>query len=300
MEVFKGSDDKYWRILEKKTCARHGEYVSLMDYWAGTTPEGINAFSAPASLGCPCCTEEETSRALYGQLCIPPRFRGKRIETFETATPDQVKAKEFFSDYARNLDECIRQGRSVIMTGKPGTGKTHLACGLLEAAHKAGKTGLFTSVAKIVRKVRESWRGHGGMTEDEAIQAFVSVDLLVVDEVGVQAGSENEQQILFAVLNGRYEEMRPTIVISNLGLDGVKKYLGERAFDRLRENGGRALQFNWESKRSTVSTAPDIANASKNAPIASQTLADDAVHPTCRDYQFPLRSGDFYPVRDDY
>jgi DNA replication protein DnaC len=44
--------------------------------------------------------------------------------------------------------------------------------------------------------------------------------------------------------------LKPTIVISNLAKDGLQDYLGERAFDRLRENGGKLVVFDWESYRS--------------------------------------------------
>ncbi len=285
MEIFKSSNGELYRILEKGKCERHGEYVKTFDWWAGTTPEGINAFSAPMVKGCPCCAEEARSLAKFGQLCIPPRFRGKQIETYEATTDAQIRKKKFFEDYAKNLAEYIRQGRSIIMTGRPGTGKTHLACALLEVAQKQGFTGLFTSVAKIVRKVRETWRDRS-QSEDETIQAFIGVDLLVIDEVGVQSGSDNEQQILFAVINGRYEEMRPTIVISNLDLDGVGAYLGERVFDRLRENGGRALKFDWDSKRKVVTPPEIVSKAPQNAPIESEVVGDTEVHPFRQNYQY--------------
>ena len=55
--------------------------------------------------------------------------------------------------------------------------------------------------------------------------------------------------MLFTLLNGRYEAMRPSIVISNLTVSEVSKYLGDRVYDRLRENGGGVLAFDWQSFR---------------------------------------------------
>ena len=48
------------------------------------------------------------------------------------------------------------------------------------------------------------------------VAGFIRPDLLILDEVGVQFGSETEKMILFEIINGRYEQLKPTIVISNL------------------------------------------------------------------------------------
>ena len=65
----------------------------------------------------------------------------------------------------------------------------------------------------------------------------------------MQFGSDTEKLILFDVLNERYEKRRPTLLLSNLVVDDVQAYLGERIFDRLREDGGEAVAFDWESHR---------------------------------------------------
>jgi DNA replication protein DnaC len=54
---------------------------------------------------------------------------------------------------------------------------------------------------------------------------------------------------LFDVINARYGAQRPTLVISNLDLAGLREDLGERVLDRLRENDGRMLVFKGKSWR---------------------------------------------------
>ena len=68
-------------------------------------------------------------------------------------------------------------------------------------------------------------------------------------------GSEFERNMLFDILNERYEKRRPTLLLSNLNIDEVKAYLGERVFDRLREDGGEVVVFDWQSWRSRPSSA---------------------------------------------
>jgi hypothetical protein len=84
----------------------------------------------------------------------------------------------------------------------------------------------------------------------EAVKWFVEPDLLVLDEIGVQYGTETEQKILFRIIDLRYEEMKPTILISNLAIPAFTEFVGERVVDRMRENGGMLFAFDWESYRS--------------------------------------------------
>ena len=78
---------------------------------------------------------------------------------------------------------------------------------------------------------------------------FIGFDLLVIDEVGAQFGSDTEKLFIFDIIDGRYQDMKPTILISNLDIAGIKDVIGERCVDRLREGGGSMIAFNWESSR---------------------------------------------------
>jgi DNA replication protein DnaC len=55
--------------------------------------------------------------------------------------------------------------------------------------------------------------------------------------------------MLFDVLNARYANQRPTILIGNLTADELEEYLGERIMDRLLESGSAVVPFTWESYR---------------------------------------------------
>ena len=57
---------------------------------------------------------------------------------------------------------------------------------------------------------------------------------------------------MFEIINERYESRQPTILISNLSLTEVKQYLGDRIFDRMREDGGKYISFDWDSYRGNI------------------------------------------------
>lgn len=240
--------------LQRETvCKLHGKFSSMC--YIGT-----------AWTNCPTCTENEEAerkareeliardarlrewQRKVGQSGIPERFADRTLETYQAANEGQQHALMRASSFAQNIVQIPRFGGSLLMSGKPGTGKTHLACGIGLEVMQHGKSVLFTTVMRAFRRVRDSW-DKKGETESAAIDALVFPDLLILDEVGVQAGSEWEKALMFDVLNERYEKSKPTIFLSNLPKAEIMAYLGERIFDRLREDGSEFVVFGWESYR---------------------------------------------------
>lgn len=184
---------------------------------------------------------------------IPLRFRNQSFDTFIAKTAGQKKEKGHCVDFANNFPEKLKLGSSMIFCGNTGTGKTLLACSIANHIIKNhAKTAVFMNVIDAVRKVKETFNKSSEITEREAISRFSKSDLLILDEVGVQFGSDTEKMILFEIINKRYENMKPTILISNLAPKLIENYIGERAWDRLKENGGRVCIFNWTSNRSNI------------------------------------------------
>lgn len=217
---------------------------------------------------CPVCAQEEADRrkqeeeqearrrrkeawqTQIGEAGIPERFQDRTLDNYDAQTPEQVKALTFAREYAENFDQALKTGRCALFIGKPGTGKTHLAVGIgLRIMGRDHRIVLFSTVMRAIRRVKDSWSKTTDETESQAIRALTRPDLLILDEVGIQFGSDTEKLILFDVLNERYEKRRPTIMLSNLDTEELKGYLGERIFDRIREDKGAVIRFTWESHR---------------------------------------------------
>ena len=182
-----------------------------------------------------------------GRSGIPERFKNRTLDTYLADTPAKNRALDFSLEYALNFDG--KSGKSALFVGKPGTGKTHLAVGIGLSAMRDGYSVLFFTVMRAIRRVKDTWSRDSKESESGAIAALVDPDLLILDEVGVQFGSETEKLILFDILNERYEKRRSCILLSNLSSDEISAFLGERVIDRLREDGGEVIPFNWESHR---------------------------------------------------
>lgn len=249
--------------MPRKTaaCERHGEFESVCLVSAEMCGRAIWS-------RCPTCAAERHAQArtesetkeLAGRLAawqlsiggagIPERFRDRRLSTYVATTDGQRAALAFAMDYAANFDDALLTGRSALFIGKPGTGKTHLAVGIgLEIMERSQRSVLFTTVLRTMRRVKSTWGRNSTESESGAIAALVFPDLLILDEVGVQFGSDTEKIVLFDILNERYERRRPTLMLSNVRLEDVSVYLGDRIVDRMREDGGRFVSFDWSSHR---------------------------------------------------
>lgn len=236
-------------------CPAHGVYLSrchLGDIW---TKCNLCAEERQAKEDAEAQTrDKERARAAWekrlGTAAIPERFQGCRLSTYMAETPEQKAALQFAKDYADGFAAVQRKGRSAIFLGNVGTGKTHLAIGIgLQVMRTHGASVLFSTVARAVRRIKDTWSKRSGESEGEAIASLVFPDLLILDEVGVQFGSDFEKNLLFDVLNERYEKRKPTLFLSNLPIADVSAFLGERVMDRLREDGGTVQPFQWESYR---------------------------------------------------
>jgi DNA replication protein DnaC len=235
-------------------CEQHGEYASmeLPSGWSTCVSCSLDAEKVAANASNEAWRRELDARAWdarLGRAAIPERFSDRRLDTYRPTCPESQHALQVAQRYADNFGAVRKSGVCLIFCGDVGTGKTHLAAGIAHVVLEQGGQAVFSSVIRAVRSVKETYSKGAERTEAQALRDLVEPDLLILDEVGVQFGSDAEKLILFEIINGRYESRRPTIIISNLAIGELEKYLGARAVDRLREGGGKVVVFDWESYR---------------------------------------------------
>jgi DNA replication protein DnaC len=107
----------------------------------------------------------------------------------------------------------------------------------------------YATVAGVIRTIRETWRKKSELSEAQAIAKFTRPHLLVLDEVGQQFGSDAERTQIEEILDLRYRDVRPTLIVSNASKSELPQFLGSRGCDRLRENKGLFALFDWDSHR---------------------------------------------------
>jgi DNA replication protein DnaC len=255
MKLKSNSFDRMSPRVVKKTCPVH-----YKEYDATECLVGGKKISTP----CPLCESLEVAaerrqaeldrrRAVISSATkragIPKRFWAKKFGNYNAVHDGQVKALRICEAYAKNFDRVARDGACLTLLGNLGNGKTHLACAIGNEIISRGYSVLFVGAYHFFSLIKASYRKGSEKSELEVIESFIEPDLLIFEEIGVSFGSDSEKTWAYQVINRRYEEDKPTIIISNLTEDGLTEYLGERAMDRLAENGGTTLVFTWKSYR---------------------------------------------------
>ena len=106
----------------------------------------------------------------------------------------------------------IKQGRSIVMYGNPGTGKTHIAIGLGVKACLEGHSVFFTSVPHLLTLIREA---KTEKTLRNLEMKFERYDLVICDELGYVGFDKESAEMLFNHLSLRTGK-KATIITTNL------------------------------------------------------------------------------------
>lgn len=178
---------------------------------------------------------------------ICKRFESASFENYKAETPEQKKL-------IAALKQGIESGfdKNILIIGGVGTGKTHLAYAVVNALaeKKTSSSGyryyteskvVYRSIKNIIDNIRAAWKD----PEAAEMNAYCTCPVLIIDEIGVQYGTENERTELYEVFNRRYEDELPMIAISNHDKDSLLRILGQRIYDRLT---GGALIFELTGK----------------------------------------------------
>jgi DNA replication protein DnaC len=215
---------------------------------------------------CPTCSKEAADReaaeraekeraerqakieARLEQAGIPALFRDRSFLNYDAKTEGQRAALDKFEKFADNFRSHLKCGTVLVAIGKVGTGKSHLACATANNLMARGHTVYFSSTARLFTKIRGTWSRSSELTEEQMLRQLEQIDLMILDEIGLQRGTDDEQRTLHELLEARRLNCRPTILLTNLDVPSLKAYLGERFMDRLSECGV-SVKFDWESHR---------------------------------------------------
>lgn len=135
------------------------------------------------------------------------------------------------------------------LIGKRGTGKTQVASVAILATIANGKPAKIVTAIDLLADLKHRYSNPEDGGEREWLRQWESYHLLVIDEIGELVSGEHSRSMLTTMIDRRYSEMKPTILIGNVTTKDFAIAVGSSIADRCNEGGGVIVCDGWQSFR---------------------------------------------------
>jgi len=198
--------------------------------------------------------DELYKRIIYNAY-IPQRFKEKSFDNYEPNKKNK-KVYEEVLNYARKFYKHYENGNWLLMQGKYGTGKTHLAIATIKDAaywfasnysdkridypvdaistKENMRPILFKNVTDLLQDIKKAYN-HIDVDEDQVMWKYQTKPLLVIDDLGAEKPSEWQQEKLYSILDYRYRELKPTVITTNYSMGELIDRVSQRVVERIQE-----------------------------------------------------------------
>lgn len=186
-------------------------------------------------------TESYRAYTLVDFYSLPDRERGGKETAIDAAGRWAADESIAYADYGLSdpgaYDTFPR--RSLVLYGRPGTGKTTLAAAAFRARLERERAGLLVEFYALAGAIQAQY---GSDTDESStlIAAAQNAPLLMIDDLGdidrVRfQESDDKRRILYGIVNHRVSLNMPTIITTNLTAEDVARQFGERIKERLQQ-----------------------------------------------------------------
>ncbi len=222
------------------------------------------------------CRLHARSQSLLDAARIPKRYEHCELANFDHDGP-HVSLAEGHLDACNYAKEYPIETKGLLIIGKIGVGKTHLAVGIIkELIQSKGVACLFTDYRELLKQIQNSYNASVQTTELDVLRPVFEAEILVLDELGAVKPTEWVWDTVALILNTRYNQNRTTIITTNFPnepargaeaayTDGARarravaeETLGDRITERMRSRLHemcRVLELKGADYRQTMKSA---------------------------------------------
>jgi DNA replication protein DnaC len=180
-----------------------------------------------------------------GFLGVGKRHLSCSLDNYEGGN----KIKEICKDVGKNPCD-------ILLTGAPGSGKTHLAIAIFKELIKNRhiklkhdwyynhykKNAFFITIPDLLLEIRQVFRDDAKNTEEDIVNHYSTLKYLILDDLGSEKTTDWSITTLYTIIDRRYRENRVTIVTTNLTIDQIGSQISDRIASRL--SSGKVIKIN--------------------------------------------------------
>ncbi len=164
------------------------------------------------------CQLRARAGSLIAAAHIPKRYEHCELSNFTTDFPGVDRSVSMAhinaSRFVQEFDP--REGKGLLLVGGIGTGKTHLAVGILkELIIARGSACLFCDYRELLKQIQNCYNDSVQATELQVLRPVFEAEVLALDELGAVKPSEWVWDTVSLILNTRYNDNRTTIITTN-------------------------------------------------------------------------------------
>ncbi len=189
---------------------------------------------------------------------IPENFKDLTINSFRTDLYERPESKQkamvvkkMAANYVKNFETFQEEGKGLYLySNTKGSGKTRMAISIGNALMKVKKKGVkYTTTIDLLDEIKKTFDKDSQVTESELIESIKKIDVLILDDVGVENPTPWVKSIFYSILDGRMDNNKITIFTSNMSMEELNH--DDRLKSRI-EKMAIPMEFPEESIRSKI------------------------------------------------
>lgn len=181
------------------------------------------------------CKEIKLLRKKMVNAQLPEEFKSATINSFSIDIYDQQESKEraaaarrIAGNFVKKFELMQKQGKGLYLySNTKGSGKTRLAASILNAVVKVHDNKdnplsvYYSSAADLLAEIKKTFDKESDVKTSDLIDSVKNVDLLVLDDIGVEKAGDWVEETFTRILDHRLQNLKVTIFTSNLEIDDL-------------------------------------------------------------------------------